>query len=134
MATGEATSRRGMVYSPRHTNHVLRTDRSVSVVLPVYLNRQYLPELHRRLTAVLESVTDRHELLFVDDGGGDGSLEWLNGCRNRDARVVVVEMRQNSGQHQAVLAGLKRSSGDLVVVMDADLQDLPEDIPRLVQA
>jgi glycosyltransferase involved in cell wall biosynthesis len=108
--------------------------RSLSVVLPVYRNRAHLPELHRRLTAVMHSLTDRHELVFVDDAAGDGALEWLRACRDGDPHVVVVEMERNGGQHRAVRAGLRRASGDIVAVMDADLQDLPEDIPRLVQA
>jgi glycosyltransferase involved in cell wall biosynthesis len=109
-------------------------DRSISVVLPVYLNRPHLPELYRRLTDVLGALTSRHELVFVDDAGPDGSLAWLQECRRRDERVVVVEMGVNRGQHRAVIEGLNRSSGGIVIVMDADLQDPPEAIPRLVQA
>jgi glycosyltransferase involved in cell wall biosynthesis len=105
----------------------------VSVVLPVYLNRPHLPELHRRLSEVLRSFGDRYELVFVDDAGGDGSREWLEECRRRDDRTVVVQMPHNSGQHRAVLAGLARTAGDVVVVMDADLQDPPEVIPRLLE-
>jgi glycosyltransferase involved in cell wall biosynthesis len=108
--------------------------RSVSVVLPVYLNRPYLPDLYRRLTDTMSSLTDRYELVFVDDAGGDGSLEWLRDRQQQDARVILVELARNIGQHGAVATGLKRSSGDVVVVMDADLQDLPEDIPRLIQS
>ena len=103
-------------------------------MLPVYLNRPDLPELYRRLTAVIGSLTDRYELVFVDDAAGDGSLEWLRACREGDPHVILVEMERNSGQHCAVRAGLMRASGDVVAVMDADLEDLPEDIPRLIQA
>jgi dolichol-phosphate mannosyltransferase len=106
----------------------------ISVVLPVYLNRRHLPELYRRLTAVVSSLTDRYELVFVDDAGGDGSREWLREYRREDDRVVVIEMPQNAGQHAAVMAGLRRSTGEIVAVMDADLQDPPEDLRRLVQA
>ncbi|MGE0450310.1 MAG: glycosyltransferase family 2 protein [Vicinamibacterales bacterium] len=107
---------------------------SISVVLPVYRNRPQLPELYRRLTETLQCAADRYELVFVDDAGPDGSLGWLRSCAERDARVVVVELQTNVGQHRAVLAGLRRSTGGLVVVMDADLQDPPEEIPRLVSA
>jgi glycosyltransferase involved in cell wall biosynthesis len=106
----------------------------VSVVLPVYQNRRQLPELHRRLTAVLREAGGGYELVFVDDAGGDGSLEWLRECRQKDDRVVLVEMPRNVGQHRAVLAGLARTAGDVVAVMDADLQDPPEAIPRLMAA
>lgn len=106
----------------------------ISVVLPVYRNRPHLAELYRRLTDVLGPDTGGHELVFVDDCGGDGSVEWLRECRARDDRVIVVETAQNAGQHRAVLAGLARTSGAIVAVMDADLQDRPEDLPRLIQA
>jgi polyisoprenyl-phosphate glycosyltransferase len=106
----------------------------IAVVLPVYLNRPQLPELHRRLTTVLLALTDRYELVFVDDGGADGSLEWLRDCRAQDPHVRLVEMPGNSGQHQAVLAGLTGADGDLVAVMDADLQDPPEALPDLIGA
>jgi glycosyltransferase involved in cell wall biosynthesis len=107
-------------------------DRSISVVLPVYRNRRCLPELHRRLSETLSALTTRYELVFVDDCGADGSIEWLRACRGGDPHVVLVEMRQNSGQHPAVLAGLARATGQAVVVMDADLQDPPEAIDRLI--
>jgi polyisoprenyl-phosphate glycosyltransferase len=105
-----------------------------SVVLPIYLNRPHLPELYERLTSTLSTAAKDYEIVFVDDKGSDDSLEWLRACHNRDDRVIVVEMSQNVGQHRAVLAGLLRSSGELVVVMDADLQDPPEAIPRLAAA
>jgi polyisoprenyl-phosphate glycosyltransferase len=104
------------------------------VVLPVYHNRRQLPELHRRLTQVLGQLTDRYELVFVDDAGQDGSLEWLRECRRVDDRVVLVEMPYNGGQHRAVAAGLRIARGDIVAVMDADLQDRPEALPGLVAA
>jgi glycosyltransferase involved in cell wall biosynthesis len=109
------------------------TGRRISVVLPVYRNRAHLPELHRRLTEALRALTPDYELVFVDDAGRDGSIEWLRACRQRDDRVVLVEMPDNGGQHRAVLAGLARSTGEAVVVMDADLQDPPEAIGRLVE-
>jgi glycosyltransferase involved in cell wall biosynthesis len=106
----------------------------VSVVLPVYRNRSQLDELYRRLTGALDPLPGDHQLVFVDDDGRDGSLEWLRECRARDARVRLVEMPGNAGQHQAVLAGLRATTGDVVAVMDADLQDPPEALPLLVGA
>lgn len=105
----------------------------ISVVLPVYRNRGCLPELHERLTRALGALTGDYELVFVDDCGGDGSLEWLRECSQRDAHTVVIEQAQNGGQHRAVLAGLAYSRGDVVVSMDADLQDPPEAIESLVR-
>jgi polyisoprenyl-phosphate glycosyltransferase len=106
----------------------------VSVVLPVYRNLGQLPELHRRLTSALAPLDSRYELVFVEDAGGDGSREWLLECGRRDQHTVVVPMPCNAGQHRAVLAGLRRATGEVVVVMDADLQDAPEAIPGLVNA
>ena len=104
----------------------------LSVVLPVFGNHSDLPTLYARLTTTLEQSGDAYELVFVDDAGDDGSLEWLQGCRARDDRVQVVDLRLNQGQHRAVIAGLAVARGDVVVVMDADLQDAPEDIPGLL--
>jgi dolichol-phosphate mannosyltransferase len=109
-------------------------ERRVSVVLPIFRNRAQLPELHRRLSETLAALTTWYELVFVDDAGGDGSLEWLRDCRARDSRIQLVEQPGNTGQHRAVLAGLARTTGDAVVVMDADLQDPPEEIGRLLEA
>ena len=107
--------------------------RRISVVLPVYRNRAALPELHRRLTEALRAFGSSYELIFVDDQGGDGSLEWIRECQQRDDRAVLVEMPTNVGQHRAVLAGIARCTGDSVIVMDADLQDPPEAIERLIE-
>ena len=106
----------------------------LSVVLPIFKNRSQLPELYRRLTDVLSVAMPQYELVFVDDAGGDGSREWLRGCARSDPRVGPVEMGVNRGQHVAVVEGMAVATGSVVVVMDADLQDAPEDIPRLLEA
>lgn len=106
---------------------------SLAVVIPVYKSRSYLPELHQRLTDVLKTLSSRYELVFVDDAGHDGSLEWLRQCREEDPRVTIIENPENLGQHRAIVAGLSTVGTDIVVVMDADLQDPPEAIPRLVE-
>jgi glycosyltransferase involved in cell wall biosynthesis len=109
----------------------MTTTPAVSVVLPVYRNRSDLPELHRRLTAVL-APGPVYELVFVDDVGDDGSREWLAACGETDTHVRLIALARNGGQHAAVLRGLTDSRGAVVVVMDADLQDPPEAIPRLI--
>lgn len=102
----------------------------MTVVLPVYRNRFELPELCRRLAAAL--APRDFELLFVEDCGGDGSREWLERRAASDSRVRLVAMEENRGQHRAVLSGVAAARGRRLVVMDADLQDLPEDVPRLL--
>jgi glycosyltransferase involved in cell wall biosynthesis len=108
--------------------------RRISVVLPVYRNRACLPELHRQLTDALGPLTPEYELVFVEDAGGDGSAEWLRDLRSRDEHVVLIELAENGGQHRAVMTGMANSTGTAVVVMDADLQDPPDAIGRLVDA
>lgn len=105
----------------------------IDVVLPVYGNRTFLPELYARLTEVLGGLDADYRLLFVDDAGEDGSLQWLLQVAARDERVRVTALERNVGQHAAVVAGLRTSDADVDVVMDADLQDPPEHIPRLLE-
>jgi glycosyltransferase involved in cell wall biosynthesis len=106
----------------------------VSVILPVYLNRLQLPELHQRLGQTLGPISSHFELVFVDDCGNDGSLEWLESCQRQDPHTRLVALPENKGQHRAVLEGMRQSSGSTIVVMDADLQDPPEQIPILLEA
>jgi polyisoprenyl-phosphate glycosyltransferase len=103
----------------------------LSVVIPVYRCRDCLPELHRRLTEALESVSGDVEIVFVEDGGADGSWEVLSELATRDPRVKAYRLSRNFGQHAAITAGLSKATGRWVVVMDCDLQDPPEIIPRL---
>ncbi len=106
----------------------------LSVVVPVYNEEGNLPELHRRLAAALDALARPYELIFVDDGSRDGSLALLKGLAASHALTRVVEFNRNYGQHAAVFAGLKVSRGELVITLDADLQNPPEEIPKLVKA
>jgi polyisoprenyl-phosphate glycosyltransferase len=105
---------------------------ALSVVSPVFRAEGCLDELHRRLTETLQSNGIDYELVFVNDGSPDRSGEVLAAIAARDPRTVVVTLSRNFGQHPAILAGLEHASGDQVVVMDCDLQEAPEDIPRLL--
>src|SRR5947208_9645895 len=106
----------------------------VSIVVPVYRNADTLDELHRRVTAALGRAGARHELLFVDDACPAGSLAVLRRLAARDPRVAILSLAENVGQNRAVLAGLAHARGEVVVIMDADLQDPPEAIPALLAA
>jgi undecaprenyl-phosphate 4-deoxy-4-formamido-L-arabinose transferase len=107
----------------------------VSVVIPVYDEKQNLHELFQRLIGALDAFGRCYELIFTDDGSRDGSLDLLLALRaQRPEQVVVVEFSRNFGQHMAVLAGLREARGEIVVTLDADLQNPPEEIPRLVLA
>jgi dolichol-phosphate mannosyltransferase len=103
----------------------------LSVVTPVYRAEGCLEELHRRLVAALSDITRDFEIIMVEDCGGDRSWEIIRELARRDARVKGIQFSRNFGQHYGITAGLDHCSGDWVVVMDCDLQDRPEEIPRL---
>jgi polyisoprenyl-phosphate glycosyltransferase len=105
---------------------------TVSVVVPIYNEVDTVPELHRRLTAVLAPDGD-YELVLVDDRSTDGSWEALLGIAAEDPRVRLVRLSRNFGHQIAISAGLDAARGDAVVLMDGDLQDPPELIPQLLQ-
>ena len=107
---------------------------SVSVLVPVFNNESTVAELHHRLVATLEALDRPFEIVFVNDGSADGSLAVLRELADQDSRCVVLHLSRNFGQHPAISAGLARATGDLTVLMDADLQDRPEELPRLLQA
>jgi glycosyltransferase involved in cell wall biosynthesis len=103
-----------------------------SVVIPLYNEEGSLPELYRQLASVMERTFAAHELVFVDDGSTDGSLEVLRELRGRDARVKIISFKRNYGKSAALSEGFKVARGDVVITIDADLQDNPEEIPELV--
>lgn len=103
-----------------------------SVVVPVFNESANIAELHRRLTEFFRPRTDSYELLFVDDGSSDNSFKLLDDLRRADPRARIVKLSRNFGHHLAITAGLDHSRGSQVVLMDADLQDDPEDISRLI--
>jgi undecaprenyl-phosphate 4-deoxy-4-formamido-L-arabinose transferase len=106
----------------------------VSIVVTVYNEAGSLEELYRRTAAALEPGPRTFELIFVDDGSTDGTFAALERIHREDPRVRAVRFKRNFGQHPAMHAGLSRARGDVVVTMDGDLQNAPEDIPRLVEA
>jgi undecaprenyl-phosphate 4-deoxy-4-formamido-L-arabinose transferase len=106
----------------------------LSVVVPILNEEESLPELYRRTTAALGELGRSYELIFVDDGSSDGTFAALERLHAEDARLRAVRFKRNFGQHPAMHAGLARARGDIVVTMDGDLQNAPEDIPRLVEA
>jgi undecaprenyl-phosphate 4-deoxy-4-formamido-L-arabinose transferase len=106
----------------------------VSIVVTIYNEAACVEELYRRAVASLEPGPRTFELIFVDDGSTDGTFAMLERLHRGDPRVRAVRFKRNFGQHPAMHAGLSRARGDIVVTMDGDLQNAPEDIPRLVEA
>jgi polyisoprenyl-phosphate glycosyltransferase len=106
--------------------------RSFSLVVPVFNEEAVLPDFYRRAVTVLDSIVDEWELVFVNDGSSDGSLPILLELHARDARVAVIDLARNFGKEAAMTAGFELAAGDVVGVIDADLQDPPELIPALL--
>jgi undecaprenyl-phosphate 4-deoxy-4-formamido-L-arabinose transferase len=106
----------------------------VSIVVTVFNEAGSVEELYRRAIASLERGPRTFELIFIDDGSTDGTFAALERLHRGDPRVRAVRFKRNFGQHPAMHAGLSRARGDIVVTMDGDLQNAPEDIPRLVEA
>jgi polyisoprenyl-phosphate glycosyltransferase len=102
-----------------------------SFVIPTFNEEQALAELHRRLSAVAESLDGPSEFILVDDGSTDRTREVASELRSRDERVKLVVLSRNFGHQLAISAGLDYASGEAVVIMDADLQDPPEVVPEL---
>src|SRR5262249_8017105 len=103
----------------------------MSVVTPAFRCRACIRELHARLSAALTGITDKYEILFVDDGSPEGDWEIIQAVALQDPKVKGIKLSRNFGQHYAITAGLDNATGEWVVVMDCDLQDRPEEISRL---
>jgi glycosyltransferase involved in cell wall biosynthesis len=104
---------------------------NISVVIPVYKAEDCLRELYERLVRSLEKLTLDFEIVLVEDCGGDSSWQIIHELSKVDSRVKGIQFSRNFGQHYGITAGLDSALGDWVVVMDCDLQDAPEEIPRL---
>ena len=105
---------------------------TLSLVVPVFNEVETLPEFYQRATTALQGSCDTYEIVFVDDGSSDGSLDVLRRFAGVDAHVRVVSFSRNFGHQTAVTAGLNHSRGSAVAVIDSDLQDPPELIPQLL--
>jgi len=107
----------------------------ISIVIPVYNEESNLHELFRRLTAVLDGLGKPYEIILTDDGSRDRSVAILHSLHEkRPEQIRVIEFNGNFGQHMAIMAGFERVRGQIIITMDADLQNPPEEIPKLVAA
>jgi undecaprenyl-phosphate 4-deoxy-4-formamido-L-arabinose transferase len=107
---------------------------AVTLVVPVYNEEGTLEEVCGRAVSALESLGKPFEVIVVDDGSRDGTWEIIERLAAADARIRAVRFKKNFGQHPAMHAGLVRARGEIVVTMDADLQNVPEDLSRLIAA
>lgn len=104
----------------------------LSVVVPVFNEEESLPELLARLSSALQTLTRSYEVLLVNDGSRDGSLAILREAAAQDPRLTVIDFNRNYGQHAAIFAGFEAAQGEIIVTLDADLQNPPEEIGKLV--
>ena len=105
----------------------------ISIVIPVYNEEENLKELYEKLSNVLRVITENFELIFVDDGSTDNSFNILKGINTVDKKVKVIKFRRNFGQSAALAAGFDYSKGNVIITIDGDLQNDPEDIPPLLK-
>ncbi len=106
---------------------------AISVVIPLYNEEKSLAELHNRIILSLQSLSSSYELIFVDDGSTDNSFSVIRDLHKKDDRVKAIRFRKNFGKASALSAGFKEAEGTTIITIDADLQDLPEEIPTLIK-
>ncbi len=105
----------------------------ISVVIPAYNEEENIPILYQKLKKVLDNLKEDYEIIFVDDGSTDRTPEILEEIAQKDKKVKVIRFRRNFGQTAAIYAGFEHATGDIIITMDADLQNDPEDIPKLLE-
>jgi glycosyltransferase involved in cell wall biosynthesis len=104
----------------------------LSLFLPVYNEEESLPRLNEKIAEAMAKLGETYEVVYVDDGSSDRSLEWLRRFAAQDARIRVISFRRNYGQTAAMAAGINAARGEVLIPMDADLQNDPADIARLL--
>ena len=109
------------------------SEQLLTIIVPVYNEEEVLPEFHRRLAGVLDGLAMKSEIIYVNDGSVDGSVNQMRKLKAEDGRVAMIDLSRNFGKEIAMTAGLDHSHGDAVVVIDADLQDPPELIPDMIE-
>jgi glycosyltransferase involved in cell wall biosynthesis len=107
---------------------------SISVVAPAYNEQEVLGEFYRRVVEVLRATGAEYEIVLVNDGSRDTTLSLMHSIQAMDSHVCVVDLSRNFGKEIALTAGLEHTNGDVVVVLDSDLQDPPELIPEMLEA
>ncbi|HOO54503.1 MAG TPA: glycosyltransferase family 2 protein [Methanothrix sp.] len=108
-------------------------NKEFSIVIPVFNSEDTLDELQSRIKSVFSQITDRYELILVDDCSMDNSWDKLKQLHKINDNVKIIHLVRNFGQHNAILCGLNYCSGNYVIIMDDDLQHPPEEIPKLIQ-
>ena len=105
---------------------------TLSIIVPIFNEEQVIPELYKRITAVMDEIGESWELVCINDGSSDRSAQMLVDLNKADPRVKLLELSRNFGHQLAITAGLDYAEGDAVVIIDADLQDPPEVIAEML--
>ncbi len=111
----------------------MKSNTHISIVIPAYNEEDNIPILYEKLKGVLERLGREYEVIFVDDGSVDRTWERLKEIAEKDQRVKLIRFRKNYGQTAAMYAGFQHATGEVIITLDADLQNDPEDIPTLLQ-
>lgn len=122
-----------MHQSISQNKNIIRNKVQLTILIPLFNEADSLPELYEKLTAILGGSSKSYEIIFVDDGSRDGSYEILENIFNYDNHVRVFQFRKNYGKSAALACGFEAARGEIVITMDADLQDDPDEIPKLIE-
>lgn len=107
--------------------------KKISVIIPLYNEAKNIHELYKRLLTSVSQISKDFEFIFIDDGSKDNSLEILHSLQNKDKNIRIIKFTRNFGQQSAVLAGFRHCKGETIVQLDADLQNPPEEISKLIE-
>ena len=107
--------------------------KSISVIIPVYNSADTIVSLHRRIVSVLKGLVVDYEIIFINDASIDKSLDIIYSLSKNDENVKCIDSNKNYGQHNALLCGIRQANCDLIVTLDDDLQNPPEEIPKLLE-
>ena len=105
----------------------------ISIVIPVFNEEQNLEELNKRLSIVCNSFDTDFEIIYIDDGSSDKSLDIIKKFCDQSNFIYFISFCRNFGQHAAVMAGFEHAVGDVIMTLDADMQNPPEEIPKLIK-
>jgi glycosyltransferase involved in cell wall biosynthesis len=112
---------------------LLSSSLKFSVVIPVFNEVDNLKVLHARLSDVMSGLREPYEIIYIDDGSTDGSFQILKNLHEKDNSVKVIRFTRNFGQHPAVMAGFESAQGEIIITLDSDLQNPPEEIPKMLK-
>ena len=104
----------------------------ISLIIPVFNEEKSLPKLYQEINSVMQSLRRSFEIIFIDDGSTDRSIEVIQRLKRRDRHIKAIQFRGNLGKSAALAAGFKRAQGEVIITLDADLQDNPTEIPNLL--